>query len=297
MANNRLFEVEGLSFNGEAVGGLASLGFDGGYQDVPESDGDGAVGAEDVDRAGLRVAWNLATTDVAKVNALMAAAVGNTEFSGRESGLATYRDYVVPGLVPIGFTLNLPKATDAVLTLNGLVRFATAATDLDDIFAATAAQPAPTKTYPARLFRPHTVSYADDPAVAPTHLESINLSLAAQRVHEDYSDTDIGETAVDVGPWAALKIALVLKDYSVSGTSDMAAKLMMAATGKALTATLSGRGGAADKTLTVNNVIWTGHNKTKAKDYWQWTINGSAGWKNGETEYTLNGSPKLFSIA
>ena len=65
----RVFLAQGLTTNGVAVGGMASIAFDAGYRDVVKSSPDGAQGEEEVDRSGLSVGVTLDCGDVTKSNA------------------------------------------------------------------------------------------------------------------------------------------------------------------------------------------------------------------------------------
>ena len=297
MANNRVFNVQGLNTNGQAVGGLAALGFDAAYSDIIRSSGDGAIGVEDVDRAGLGVGVSLESTDVMKVNAILAAAVGNTTFSGKESGNTKWQNATVPGIVWHGADVNLGKAADGTLSMRGAVRFADGTTTLADVIRILGGQTsAPTQTYPARLYRPHGAAFNPGAAINPVHLESVRLSLSANLLQE-YGDDDVGMTAVDIIDWNDLAVTLVYKDASQIAASDRSTELMAAGRG-VLTVPLLGRGCMAGKTLTVNNLLWTGVSHQKGREYWLFTMTGSASWRKPDaTAYTLNGTPTLFSIA
>lgn len=296
MANNRVFLAQGLSTNGQAVGGMASLGFDAAYSDILRSSGDGAVGVEDVDRAGLGVNVSLECTDVMLINAILAANVSNTTFSGKESGNTKWQNATVPGIVYHGADVNLGKAADGTLSMRGAVRFADGTKKLADVIQILGGQSsAPSQTYPARLYRPHGAAFNPGVVINPEHLESVRLSLSANLL-QDYSDEDVGMTAVDVIDWGDLAVTLVHKDASQVAGSDRSTQLMEAARG-VLTVSLLGRGGAAGKTLTVNNLLWTNVSQQRAREYWVFTMTGAASWRKPDsTAYTLNESPKLFSI-
>jgi len=302
MANQRTFLAQGLSLNGVAVGGLASMAFNAAYRSVVESRSDGAIGSEDVDRAGLDADVAIECTDVSKVNAILAATPGTTTWSGKESGAATWHNYSIGAggvIVITGARLNFPKGADATLSLTGKLRFGASATELDGVIALTGAGgAAPTLTYPARLYRPTTASFDPDgaaTAIAPLHIESLSLSLDAQ-VIQDFADADVGHTAVDIVGWQPLRTSLTHRDAKAVSPSNINAQILKAVRG-VLIVTLLGRGGAANQTLTVNNLLFTGSSHRDQAEYSEFTLNGSSGWKNGATVYTLNGSPKLFSFA
>lgn len=238
----RVFLAQGLTTNGVAVGGMASIAFDAGYRDVVKSSPDGAAGEEEVDRAGLSVGVNLDCSDVTKSNAILDGAVGNTIFSGKEAGAATYQKVTVPGVVYGGMNLNIPQNADATLNLTGKVRFPDGNTDLDGLIACVGAQSAPALTHPTRLYRAFGAQFNPGVAISPTHLVSISLSLSAD-ILEEYGDDDIGMTGVERLGFGALQVTLVHKDASVVAGSNRAAELIKASYGT-LTATLKGRGGA-----------------------------------------------------
>lgn len=304
MANKRVFQVQGLVTNGQEVGGMASLNFDPVYGDVIESTPDGAGGVEDVDRASLGIGASLTCSDVSKMAVLLDSTPGDTTFWGRESGAATYKKYTIGSadgkIVWSGANLSIPKNADGSLTLNGRVRFADATKELADVLKLTAGSDGTGKvqTYPARNYRAYSASFDPDgagAAIAPLHVESLALALSAT-VHKDSSDSDIGETAVDLGGWNTLEVTLVHRDASAVAPGDISGELMAAARG-VLTVSLRGRGGAAAKILTVNNLLWTAAPVTHGPGYAEFTLTGKAGWRKTDgTELSLTGADKLFTI-
>lgn len=288
----RDFLAQALTTNGVNVGGLASMGFNANFQDVVVSEPDGAVGAEDVDRAGMTIGVTCECTDVKKAASILDAAVGTTTFYGRESHATTFKLITVADIVWAAMNMTLNKNADGRLSLTGLVRPPDGATGLDDIIVPTAGQNAPTLTYPARLFRPHNGSFNAGSPIPITHLESITLALTAEQF-QDYGDDDIGMTAVDRGGFGPLQVTAGFKDYTQ-------AEALLDASRGVLTLDLVGRAGGDEQTLTVNNLLWHGIQETKGKEYWNYTLTGSAGWrKNAMTPvlYTLTSTDKLFEIA
>ncbi len=302
MPNQRIFEAQGLTSNGVAIGGMSAIGVNGEYVDVVQSAADGAIGVEDVDRAGLDVKATLSSTDVTKANALLDALVGNSVFDGREAGLATWHRMTIGNILWNSMRMNMSLNADATVQYDGRVRFADGTKSLADVVTvAGVSMVVPTLTYPARLYRPNAASFDPDPVggadvILPLHLRSVSLSLSAPII-ADYGDADIGHTSVDRGPWQALTVTLTHRDAKVETPSHVNAKLLGAGRG-ALTVNLLGRGGAAAQTLTVNNLLFTGATEAhKGETFTDYTITGVAGWKNGATAYTLNAASKLFAIA
>jgi hypothetical protein len=237
---------------------------------------------------------------VAKINAILDAAPGATTFSGKESGTSTYQDRAVSGIVLNRASLDLSRDADGTLQLDGVVRAADPSDTLATIIGVTGAQtPGPALTYPARLYRPHAASF--DPvgvpaAIAPLHTQSVRLSLDAP-VFEDFADDDVSLAAVDRGEWGAPTVSLTHRDATPVAPGDKQAALLDAVRG-VLTVELKGRAGAADKLLTINNLLWSGGDENHQREYTDFTLNGLCGWREtGPIIYTLNGAPKLFSIA
>jgi len=304
MANKRVFQAQALTVNGVAVAGLSRISIDASYRDIIRSRPDGAVGVEDVDRTGLVFNVTIECTDVTKVNELLASTPGTLMFYARESGAATYHKYTTAGSICVlhGADLRFAKNADAVMTLRGRLAVTSGTSDLKDIFVVDDAEAAGTLVYPVRLQRPNTASYDPDgaaAAIAPLHLESLDMSIDAV-VIDDYADADIAVTACDVVGWNPLRTSLVHKDASMqSGTApqrDITGEIMNAARG-VLTVVLLGRGGAANKTLTINNLLFNSARPDFGAEYATFTLAGESGWKNGATVYQMNSATKLFSIA
>lgn len=302
MANKRVFLAHRLVSNGVGLGGLANIGLAASYRDIVQSGADGSIGTQDVDRAGLRLAASLECEDVTKIADLLSAAVGNTVFSGRESGAATYHNVTVPGIVWTGARIAARKNADATMTCDGVARFSNPAHTLANMIAVAAAAGAPigSDTYPARLYRPKLASF--DPgaagggdAIAPLHVESFDFSVRAN-VIEDYDDSAIGHEAVDIVNWEPPEISLTARDYTAVNPSDRLAALLDAVRGT-LTIDFTGRAGAADQTFTCYEVLWTGGDKRQGREYWEYTLTGRASWGAQGTPYTMGGGSPLFSFA
>jgi hypothetical protein len=307
MPNRRVLLVQGVVTNGVALGGTSELSFTRQHRSI-RSEADGTKGSQNVDRFGLRVGVSLTISDVTKAATVLNATPGDTTFYAQESGLATYHKYELLGasagkIVWNGMRLRLDDGGYGSLTLNGLMAFFDGTKDLKDAFKMTPAQTAPTLTNPGRLFRPHTASFdpdGADPAIAPLHVKSMELSLDADTA-EDSGDADIGVTAVDIIKLNPLQVTIVHRDAARQAANlfDITDEVMSKLRG-VLTATLLGAGGQASKVLTVNNLLWTGADPRHRADYTEWTMRGEASWrKEGGTpvDYTLTGGTALFTIA
>lgn len=302
--NNRIIQAQGLVTNGVAIGGMSAIGFDAKYVDIIESEPDGAAGSEEVDRAGLSVPVRMACTDVMQAAAILDAAVGVTTFSGKESGQATWHDYTVDNIVWNSMTIAFQKAADAVLSVNGVLRFADGSKELEDVVRVAAdAAMAPALTFPTRLYRPSGASFdpdGADPAIAPLHTRSVQLSLDAP-IEAAYGDSDIGHTAVDRKPWKPLRVKLEHSDARVNAgkPSHVSAEILKGAGRGVLTVALQGRAGAANKVLNVKNLLWTEAPEGHSATYSEFAVSGSAGWRTGggtPVLHTLNGANPLFSF-
>lgn len=305
MANKRVFQVQALTVNGVTVAGLSRLSIEAGYRDIIRSRPDGAVGVEDVDRSGLVFSLTIECNDVMKVNQLLASTPGTLLFYGKESGAATYHKYTTTASICVvhGADLRFAKNADATLTVRARLAVTSGTSDLKDIFLVDDAEVAGTLVYPVRLQRPHNAVYDPGAAgggdtIAPIHLESLDMSIDANLI-DDYADADIAVTACDVAGWNPLRTSFVHKDASMVGTPapkpDITSMLMNAARGS-LTVTLLGRGGGANRTLLINNLLLTNARPDFSAEYAQFNLSGESGWKNGATLYEMNSGTKLFSI-
>ena len=281
MANKRVFEAQPLTQNGVAIGGVAQIVLSAGQQTAVVSNPDGAEMAEDVDVIDLGASYTMECSDLAKVNALLAAADGDAVFQGKESGTQTFQNTTIGGgggdIIITGADVTIPRNADGSLRISGVCRFADGAKTLSDLITLLGGQVAGTLTYPERLYRVHSVSFDPDGApgaILPIHAESVGFSISAQAL-QSAGDDDIGMTADKFG-YGVLNVTLTHRDRGIVTGSDISAQLLGAGRG-VLTAELSGRGGAADKTLTVNNLVWQAADETKGKDYWTFALRGIAG--------------------
>ena len=299
----RTLQVQGLVSNGVSIGGTSMLGFSPAYKDVIVSQAEGAAGAEDVDRTGLSAGVTLTCGDVTKAVALLAAALGDTEFSVKESGLATVHDYKITNatdgtIVWTGMRLAIPKVGHGTLSVDGRIRFAAGSKRWSDIMALTPAQEASATTYPSRLMRVHNYSF--DPtgtaeAITLSQMAGIELSLAAQNVEEEYDDDDVAVTSVDRGPWAPLNVTISHGDASAVAPSHKNAALLGAIEG-VLTCDIQGAGGGTTQVLTINNLLWTGAPQDEKAGYTEFKLAGLCGWRKGAVVYDLTSVPTLFAF-
>lgn len=302
----RTLSVQGLVTNGVSVGGLATLSFNPRYRDIPASPSDGAVGSEDVDRSGLMCEVSLSCGDVIKAAAILNATPASTTFSTKEAGLATFHEYTIDGsadgqIIWTGMTLAIPKTPGATLTVNGVIRFLAGTKLLADILALTATQAAPTLTYPSRLYRAHNFSFDPTgaaPAITLSHLDQVQLSLAAAEVFAEYGDDDVAMSDVDRGGWAPLQVTITHGDVTAKDPSHVNAELLAAERG-VLTMDVMGRAGGTEQVLTINNLLWQGAPENERSGYTELQLAGSSGWREGEVNYgleTATGPPAYTAL-
>ncbi len=304
MANKRTFLLQGVTLNGVAVGGAASVSFDPAYKDVIRSTPDNAQGIAEVARSGLRVPFTFDCSDVTKVNALLANPTGATTFHAKQAGTALWTKYTITAaaLVATGMRLTLSKNADPKLTISGLVKFTNTGDGLSNVFVPDhTIAAAPTRTSPVRLYRPFTASFdptGAPPPLLPIHVENINLSLDAE-VAEDYGDGDIAVTSVDVKTWNTLRVTMTFRGRSEAATATYIAGAIADAVAGILTAILLDLSGGANQTLTVNNVLWTGLGHKESGDFSEFTVSGECGWLQTapSTFYQMNAVTKLFGFA
>lgn len=301
MANKRTFLVQGLKLNNIDVGGLASLGFSGGFSTV-RGRPDGGFAVEEVSRAGLSVGFNVDCADVQQVNAILAAAKADTLFYSKESGTTTYHKYTLPNAVAWcvlnSMNLSLSSNADGQLSLGGKVSFVDGSKTLADALTLVAAQAAPTLVHPLRLAYPNLATFdptGAPPVISPLHTSAISLSLQGETV-ESFADADLS-SVVDFVGWGPLQVSWTFQDATVVSGSHIAAQLL-AATYGVLSVPCQQLGGQAAKTLTVNNVLWTGVEQRERKEHTEFTMRGEAGWRSAAgTAHSMNAADKLFSFA
>jgi len=316
MANQRRFLAQRLNTAGQILGGLSHINFDGTYSNVIVSTSDGAIGAQDVNRTGLRVDVTLETTDVTKVFAILAGAGVSTTWAERESASAAglYTIFAIDEnnckVVWTGFNVTFDKTQDARLTLNGFVQFFDGSKDWKDAITMTTGQTAGQVTtalgalvYPARIYRPFTPSFAADAgggSIIPVHCDSLSLSMSGN-VIADVGDNDISEVR-DFTGFNELRVRITHRDAGKNATDvfDKNQKLMNLGRGTLVTF-LNGRGQTTGKTLTVNGLLWVTPTRSNGPGYTEFSLEGAAGWrKDASNDYLLSGgssTTQLFHIA
>lgn len=313
MANTRTFAVERLTYGATSIGGLQSFGFAPTFAVALQSTGDGAVGVEDFDVAGLGAAVNLVSTDIDHAPALMAYEGGAVIVGARLSGdSGNKRTQTLAGIVGNSFGLSVPRDADATLSYGARVRFATGAEVLAALktayVPADAVAGAPydaivkAQEFPTRLFRPNTAVFTPEggSALPVPHFQSLNLN-ASRQVLEDSSDTDVGQTAVDGVDWSGIGVSLTFMASTI-GTASIEAMDLIDAIQGILTVDLTGRsGGAADaKTLTVRGLKFQAYTEAQSRGYTIYTVTGVAVFKAAVagTEYTWDGGAEgIIQIA
>jgi hypothetical protein len=291
MANTREFMVERLMLGEVAIGGLQAFNANPDFVNEVLSTPDGALGVEEIDLTGLAMPFSFTSTDVGKFAAIMADTGGALTLGGRESGAATYRTHTIAGAVFTNLAMNFLRNGDASMTVGGQIRFI-AGTDLETIMVAAKAvvaglasgpygEAVGTQTFPTRYYKPNNASFTETGGspIAPAHVESLNLSIAA-KVIRDNSDDDVGFSAVDVTGWNEMLVSAMFRDGTAAASKLIATNLLAAASG-ALTVDLTGRsGGDADAaTLTINALKWKGYPESLSEGYTTYNMSGKAGWR------------------
>jgi hypothetical protein len=319
MANKRLYKVQRLKIGSTAFGGLQSVNLLPAYAQQVLSSPDGAFGPEDVDGVGLGFAFNLATTDVTKAAGILVtneSADQDWQYAHAESGTSTWYTTVIKDSLITSMNLSFPFAGDAVLTIGGELlasETASVADTLDAMQDLTAAVNSTAlgvagfaQTYPTRLFKPNTLSFANytaltavGAAITPLHCESVNLSGTANLLR-DTSDTNIGFAAMDIESWNALAVSMTFRDATTTASKQLAAQLIAEGQGR-LTFNCHGRnqGAATDHTATVEGVKWLGWSENDGPDYKTYTVNGVASWRRvvgTNTAIAWSSTPPMLAI-
>jgi hypothetical protein len=305
MASARTLEVQGLTTNGVAVGGLGTLSFTPEYKNEAASAPEGAAGEEDYDVGGLACGVTLDCSDPKKAASILDATPGNTVFSAHESGLTTFHLYTLTGatkgaIVWSGMRMSAAGLNAMRLSMDGRVRFAASDVTLADLLAVTAGQAKPTLTYPARLIQPHNFSFNPDAGepITLADMAGIELSLAATQVYEEWADNEGACVSVDRGPFQRLMVTITHADATASAPSHKNAALLAAGLGT-LTCDLNGAAGGTEQTLTVNNLRFRRAPQSERAGYSEFQLSGACGWKKSTTTYGLvaaEGPPVITAL-
>ncbi len=296
-------QAHGLITNGQSIGGLATLNFTPSYKDVARATAADAFGEEDVERSGLSAGVSCVCSDPKKAAAILAATPGDTQFHVREAGTGKYTKYDLVGatkgaIVWNGARIGFPKVGDATLTLEGRIRFASGVITWADVMGLTDAEATGgTVVYPARVRRAHNFSFDPDgaaPAITLSHLAGIELAVTAD-VIEEYGDDAMAVEAVERLPFKAATVTATHGDAKEVAPSHVNAALVDAGRG-VLTVDALGMGGAAEQTLTINNVLWTGGAQNEESGYTKHQTNGVCGWRQGAVQYGLLTAGDLVAL-
>lgn len=248
----------GMLINGVDAGGLMQCRIAAGYDGIIESAPDG-LGLTTVDREAQFIRGSVVTQDFATILDILAGTLANYTFYERKSGVASATGWVKHVLAnPVIHRVRLEQAKGSFVTaaFDFECRFASEAATISSTWAMTDSQAAPTFSAPARAgYRVKSTLFGE---LAIYHVLSFSFDLA-MRLVKACNDLDIGYTAVDVNLEAGMTAggSLAIQDATISSAALLTARLLDL--GKAdLALTLTSSMGAADKIVTVANVLFTG---------------------------------------
>lgn len=289
MANKRIYsEVDAPTFNTILLGGMTAISTDQGYVHSADSQADGAQGPSDADSAGQKVTFSLTTEDVLQLIPLLISTPTAGEWYGHESGAATYGKGTLVAPVFHSGRFTSQRGSYASISLEGQCRFPDAAATFDDVEGFAVSVAAPTIAHPLRQWQPKSATHD---AVIPLHVQALNFAVIG-RLIEDYGDTDLGTTAVDVNGYGLVTVELTVRDSTVHAgppTHDVATALMNNGV-KDLIVRFEGVGDTPDYKVTLRNCKWRSKRKAGGRDWTGHTLNGVLQWRDptGDTVRTIN---------
>ena len=253
------------NINGVAAGGLMSASIQCGYDDIITAGADGYSFPE-VDRLTQFVRGTIQCQDWVDVLDVLKGAVGSYVFYERESGLATWTKHQINDPYIHSASFNLTHRGRGNVNFGFECWASDTGIGFSDIWKRTTGQALPAKTL---AYEP-SVEITAGAHGATTFYHTLNLSLNINSQPTRAShDGDVGYTAVDL-VWGGVPISGTL---AIQDSNTMLTLLGNAEAN--LVFTVKQAQGAANKTLTIKNVLFTNMGSTS-----------SAG--PGYTPYTLD---------
>lgn len=288
MANLRIFKVQSLTTNAVAVGGVGLLGVELTPMLDVASAIEGAVSGPEVHDYG---AWagnvRYEGSDAAKLIALLTSTPGSSIFQGVQSGVtgaAAWAKYTLATTIWTGGSLTIAHDAIARLSMQGMLKFAAEATNLESVVALLKAQTILANTQPDRYYRLDNANFTDYTIPVPVSVDiaqprSLTFGIAAQ-VLRDFGDADIGETAIDIVGWQQPTVSFTFRDSGPSTApagTDRAIELIRTGAG-VLTADAVGIGGVANGTITINNLKFGNYSTSQGEGFTDYTVTGKCAW-------------------
>ena len=286
--NNRVRMIRESTINGVDSGGMVTVLIQEGWDQIIRS-GPSDIAGMVVDRECQFVRGAIATQDWSKAYNSLVAASGNFVFSERISGAAAGSAWQAHTLAnTVIHRLDLAQQFGQYMTATYAYecKFASDSTtysDVHSVAAGGAAGAAHTATRGG-----YRVESATLGEVNFYHVTQFNLSIALP-LFKDCNDGDVGYTIVEAETECGIavtgSITVQDEDFDPIGDADPADLVL----------TLRSSSGAADKTITVKDVVFTGRDSNKQQGYG--TFAHAFEVSNPDGDLTLSGETKFLTIA
>jgi hypothetical protein len=295
--NKRVFMAQACTVNGVAGGGATMVNLEAGFENIIRSAPDG-LSLPIVDRDAQYVRGSMTILDWVHPVDLMLGAVGTLVFYERKSGTAAATGYILHTLTnPVIYrvALRLTKGGMAALTYYFECKFASETATINDVWALTDAQAAP--TYVSSTYGGWRVVTCVHGAANIYHVTDQSFEISAPLL-KACNDADLGYTAVDLNVEGGMSAAgsLGFEDATIAASQLQVNKLIVAAKANLVT-TVKQSGGAANQIITIANVQFNsgsqsgGGNKYSGFSLPYEVTNVAA------TPLTLGGDNKIITIA
>lgn len=294
--NKRTFLPQATVINGVSVGGTVNVEIQSGYENIHSSTPDGLVLPVE-DRECQFVRGTVTVEDWPDAVGLLTGTVSSLVFYERKSGTAAATGYVKHTLLnPKVHTIRLSvnKGGWASIAFGFECQFASDIATINDVWAVTDAQAAPTYIDTAR--GGWRITSAKHGAVDIYHLLSLSFDINVP-ILKACNDADIGYTAVDLAE-SGMTVGgnLGLQDAGVT-SSILAANALLAAAADSLVVTVVQGGGATSKVITIARCQFTGGSQTGGGNtYSQFSLRFGVT-NNPSAPLTLDGENKIITIA
>jgi len=228
---------------------------------------------------------------------LLTGTVGTLVVYTRKSGVAEATGYVKHTLTaPVihDVRLRFTQGGYAVCTFSFECRFPSDTATIDTVWAITDAQAAPTHLTSSR--GGWRIVSAVHGSQAIYHLTGFEYGLTG-RIDKACNDGDLGYTAVDLELFMTPSGSISLQDASIATNALVTNGLLLAAAAD-LVITVKQSGSAANKVVTIANVIFTGNAEAQGND--KGFNDFSLAFEqtdDPDTPLTLTGDNKIITIA
>lgn len=294
--NHRAFLPQATVINGVSVGGTVSVALEAGFESLHTSTPDGLVLAVQ-DRETQYVRGVCVVEDWPAAINLLLGAVGSLVYYERKSGVAAATGYLKHTLLNPkihNVRLSINKGGWATVSFGFECQFASEVATINDVWAITDTQAAPTYLPTAR--GGWRISDAKHGQTDIFHLMSLSLDITRPML-KACNDADVGYTAVDLAE-SGMTVggSIGFQDASVDSSILQCNKLLVASLAT-LTATIVQSGSAAAKVITIARCQFTGGGANGGGNtYSQFDLRFGVT-NDPAAPLTLDGDNKIITIA